>query len=567
MNLAYNNLFDTLSPSRVDQKSEQKSYYGHLLEQARHMPDKWMPREKSHESQQVFHIYFNPSLSSLAPHIKAFAYELAFYHQLSIMSISQYMSAINKLCETAKRPDKLNANSDFKGLYQKQVENLHNSIKEGVIKGEKKEGAIHTAKAVSAHALRFVNFLGGYSDKNSWSTDYNLSNILPKKLAKYFSLAELQVYRNELRAAQEIKTRFIPYSVLYDIMNFVYALPPSHIKTVIIIAAHTGLRISEIRGLQTDCLTKVSDAEIKMAKGYLEEMERSISIRPDYSESYWLSGHLIFKKKGDAPIEGAPILVGKEVKQAIDELIELTADARSKADSDMLFINMIRRGEYGVRSYTSLRKDRNLLVEQGMPFATFHQFRATFATILYDLKVPIGMIEKYLNHIRSDVTSGYIASEKERGVTLMNRVLDGRIKGGDDESYKQFEKELNSAVSAPEFAGLTFGAQASLFQRLLKEHDIKIDFGDHGHCVMPVSEVCPHGYESVSPCHTSDCKKFKPDPNEKPFFIHLLDTRKGHRHEIEKLAEEHNSLNVNFERFDNDIKSISNIIDLIEKVS
>ena len=570
MNLVYD-VFDDLSTSTAVNNKEQKSYYNYLLEQAKNIPDKWMPKERSHESESLYHIYFDSKPPKLKPYIKAFAHELMFYYQLSLGTLSGYLISIDKLFEIAERPNELDIDADFESLFEKHIENMYERVKDNVIEAKNisKESSIMNAKATSTSALRFINFLGGYTEKNNWSTNYDISTKLPKKIANYFSVAELQVYRNELKAVQTRKKyRAIPYSMLHEIMEFIYALPPSYIKTVIIIAAHTGLRISEIRGLSIDCITKVSKTEIRSVENYLTEIGRVVGIRADYSESYWLSGHLIFKKKGENPTEGAPILIGKEVKQAVDELIELTSKAREASGSSMLLINKSDRYGYTVRSYASLQKDRNILTEQGMPFVTFHQFRATFATILADLKVPMGMIQKYLNHIRSDVTAGYIASEKERDIKLLNAVLSRRVADADNnEEYGQFEKELRSAVSAPEFAGLSFGSQSAFFRRLLKEHDIKINFADHGHCVLPATEICPHGYENVAPCHTSDCKKFKPDPNEKPFFISLLETRKEQKETIEQFAMEHGGIDVNLERFNSDIESISSILNLINKAS
>ncbi len=570
MNLAYD-IFDDPSISAAISKKEQKSYYDYLLAQAKNIPDKWMPKERSHESESLYHLYFDSKPPKLKLYIKAFAYELMFYYQLRPGTLSGYLTSIDKLFEIAENPNELDIDTDFKNLFEKHIENMYEKVKNNVLeaKSVNTESSIGTAKSYSANVLRFIHFLGGYTEKNNWSSSYDISKKLPKKLAKYFTLPELQVYRNELRSVyQARKTRAIPYSMLHDIMEFVYALPPSCIKTVIIIAAHTGLRISEIRGLEINCLEKVSKTEISSVENYLEEIGRTAGIRADFGESYWLSGYLVFKKKGEVPAKGVPILVGKEVKQAIDELIKLASKDREASGSNMLLINRSDRYGYTVRSYTSLLKDRSRLVEQGMPFITFHQFRATFATILADLKVPIGMIQKYLNHISSDVTSGYIASERERDIQLLNAILSGRVTNAyNNESYGQFEKELKSVVSTSEFAGLSFGSQATFFRRLLKEHDIKINFADHGHCVLPADEICPHGYENVAPCHTSGCKKFKPDPNEKPFFVGLLATRKEQRETIEQFAIEHGGIDVNLERFDSDMESISNILDLINKAS
>lgn len=584
MNLAYKSIVPNFNEEKDTQNTDQLSYNKYLLSKAKEIPDVWFVRDKYYENEEVTSVCFNKVSPILELYIKAFAYELLYHNGLEVESVVHIIRSVYRfIFHSYEDVHALGIESDYREGFDKYIEKLRIAVREKVFSmvatkttalDNEKEGdnwllSKKTALTYANQCYRFLVFLSSYSKKHLWIKESGYTKELPNKFSEYFSPDELQVFRSTLRDLSEENkaNKAIPYSILYDVMKFVYSQPPSYIKTAIIIAAHTGLRISEIRGLQIDCLTKLSTTEIKSAKEYVKKIGGAVALKSDFSKSYWVSGHSIFKGKGKYPIEGAPILVGIQVKHAIDELISITADIREKSGSKYLFINNSSgKNTYGIRSYQALLNDRDAFVEQGMPFIRFHQFRATFATILYDLRVPIGMIEKYLNHIRSDVTAGYITSERKRDIDILNAILAKKIVGSEkDSAYIEFERALRSAVATAEFAGMTFSSQASFFRRMLKQYGIKVSLGDHGICVLPMNEVCSHGYENANPCHTSGCKKFSPNVDERDFFVKLIESRKKQKKEITSFAKQHGSAKIDLQRFDRDILNINNIINWIDK--
>jgi hypothetical protein len=315
-----------------------------------------------------------------------------------------------------------------------------------------------------------------------------------------------------------------------------------------------------------DCLEEISRTEQLTIQNYLGQVRISAPVNLNYSESYWLNYHTI-KQNGGVLEKGTPILVGKAVKQAIDELIEFTVEYREESGSDMLFLNKQTNGNISVRSSSTLRGDRDKLAKEGMPFLKFHQLRATFATILHKLGVPIGMIEKYLNHISSDVTAGYISSQRSESLNLFNKVLDSNISGvNNNEEYGDFAEELLQVIENSEFSGLTHNSQMKMFERLVSKHNVKLSSGDHGTCVLPLEKTCPNGYGSVNPCHTAECSSFKPDADEeaKQYFILSLAQNENKELELKKIAEEHGAIQINFDPIHTAIRSLTSILQQIE---
>ena len=349
--------------------------------------------------------------------------------------------------------------------------------------------------------------------------------------------------------------------MLHDIMEFVEPLPASYIKTAIIVMAEAGLRISEVRTLTIDCLEPVTDPEIKTVAKYLKRLGKNAPVELDYSKSYWLNYH-ITKNKGGNITKGTPILVGESVKNAINELIELTVDLRKEAKNNMLFLNKHNK-KITVRSTSALRQDRDKLIKKGMPYFRFHQFRATFATILNRLGVPLGMIEKYLNHMYSDVTNGYINSRRKENTTIFNKILNESIGGNaNNKAFLEYQRELLSMFETSEFNGLSYNSQHKMLERLMQKHNIKLGSADHGTCVLPMDRECPNGYEGVNPCHTEDCECFMPDSDEESenFFILSLAKTENKEIELKKFAQEHGSVHVNFEQINKAKKSLNNIL-------
>lgn len=556
----YNNY--ELSSEEIVKDNE--SYNEYLLKKAKDIPDIWLPEKRRYSSEARNSIYFDKFGIGLKTYVKAFALDLYSFVGNEFITVNDTISSVRIFLNTISKEELLDINSSFQKHYENYLGLLRDRVK-NTVKNENSM-AVSTARNHAIQTLKFIVFLNAYSKKNTWASSHNITTSLPVKLAKYFNKKELQAFQNELVALQgENKTKSIAWGVMYETMKFIDSQPTSYIKTAIIVMAEAGLRISEVRQLKVDCIEPVSKTEQLAVEKYLKDLDRSAPIELDYSESYWLKYDVVKKKGGDLE-RGTPILVGKKVKQAIDDLMVLTAEIREEFGSNMLFVNKTSTTEVGVRSYSALLEDRNRLIEKGMPFFKFYQLRATFATILHRLGVPLGMIEKYMNHVESDITAGYINDKRNENMNLFNKILDDNIADiANNKNYNDFHESLLSVVENSEFAGLSHSSQIKMFERLMRRYDVKLNSSEHGTCVLPSKKVCPNGYEGVNPCHTSECNSFKPDKDEesKQFFILSLARAENKETELRKFAEEHGSAEINYESIDRAKRSLISIIQQI----
>lgn len=552
----------------ADSQEDDKSFSEYLFEKAKDISDNWQPHGKRYESEESARVVFGEASPKLKIYIKAFAIEQHDFIGNEIKTVRAEVSNIYVFLKTLPNPDKLCIDTSMEKHFEAYIKKLQSSAK-NIVDKKKKSLKVKTVRGYAISVLKFITFLNYYSDLHRWSIGHNVTTELPKKLSKYFSNKELQIFKNELVTLQsENQTKSISWATMYDIMKFVEAQPPSYIKTAIVVMANAGLRISEVRELKIDCLEKVSEIEQLAVFRHFKRIGKLAPMKLDYSDSYWLKYYIVKNKEGVLE-SGTPILVGKAVKKAIDETIELTAELRYEAGSDMLFLNKGCKKGITIREYGVFLADRDKLVEKGMPFLRFHQLRATFATILHRLNVPVDIIEKYMNHVSSDVTSRYINSQRNESMSLLNKVLDGGISGtNNDEKRGEFSEELLLAIESNKFAGLSHSSQIKMFERLMRKHDIKLSVGDHGTCVLVGNKTCPNGYEGVNPCHTAECKSFNPDVDDetKQFFILSLARAENKEAELKKFADEHGSVQVNYEPIHRAQRSLAGILQQIGSV-
>lgn len=544
-------------------QEEDSNYHEYLLKKAEEIPLKWKPYEGRFESESVRTFNFERFKPQIRLYVIAWAMDRLWMQGVDAQTIEV---GLNSLAEMLEENPWVGINTNMEAVFQKYIEKLFESARQKVVGDEGDSLTIGTARRKAFDTIRFVLFCSSYDKVHKWSMTADILRLLPNKLHKYLNKAEIEAFRVKLFELENAKkTPSIPWATLYDLMTFLKKEPPSYVKTAIIIGVEAGLRISEIRQLYRDCLEPVSEAEKATMQRHLRRYADAAPIELDYSNSAWLKYHVI-KGKGSEIVEGAPILVGKAVIEAINDLKAMTAELAERSGSDMLFLNEQSSGEISVRSYASLQGDRNTLVEKGMPYIRFHQLRATFATILHRLGVPIEMIEKYMNHVRSDVTTGYIDADLNENREVYARVLDNSIAGmQNNEAYQSMRDELVSVAEFPGFVSMSDGSRINFFKRLQRRYDVKIKIEDHGNCVLPADKSCPEGYDDVLPCHHNSCKSFHPDQNEKPFFIGALDGVLEKKVVFEAFAKEHGSLSVAPSRFNQSINSLNDIITLIER--
>lgn len=541
-------------------------YSEYLLKKARKLPDKWKPRTSKYEGETVPFIYFRDELSDLKDHIKAYAYQLFTLSNQDPKTINTKVTTIRNFIKTLsiKRIDE---NTCLKEAFVGRIASLHLDIREHFFAGEI-TNKLRRTRDDAIVLLEFILFLDLYSDANRWVFEFDLSKELPDKLVRYFKREELEVYRLQFnKLIEKSRTPALDWLTTYEVVKFLDNITEPHYgKSTIIICLEAGLRISEIRTLQVDCLTPVTAQEQEMVAKHFIRLKREAPIELDYSESRWLHYHVVKGKGGDI-VPGTPILVGQRVIKAVEDIMEYTKGFREESGSDMLFLNRVRsrKKPFRVRSYSALLYDLRELFELGLPILRFHQLRATFATILHRLRVPIGMIEKYMNHVSSDVTACYISDQRKESSDAMTWLLDNDVNDlKDNEQLEVLQQDLILLVGTFEFIGLSHNSRISLFERLAKRYNIKIGMSDHGACVLPRDTICPNGFEDVLPCHASDCKTFYPDKGAEDFFVALLENNEQRLKEIEKLLVVHGDVDVNIDMLEIAKRSYENIIKKIK---
>lgn len=563
---------------------EEKSYSEYLLKKGKELPDEWTPREPKYPSEQIQTIYFrtheevdgpeNPEnkiiiyhLSGMKDYVKAYAHKLFYLNKRDHKTINVKVRSITRFFRDYVGY-KCTPKTNFKNAFINQIADFKKRIKENALdakKGDNKRTLI--ARAIDAYD--FMLFLEQYSKTNTWVNKFDLQTELPGKLVKYFTKEEIEVYRLQIVAAnKKNKTPALGWSTAYEVAKFIdnfrgfnYALE------AISISLEAGLRISEIRELKRDCLKPVTKEEEKSVARHFARQGRS-PIELDYSESRWLVYHVV-KGKGGELTEGTPILVGKRVTDAINRVLNATAELAEESESDMLFLNKPNGMNVTVRSYSMLLNDLRELFESGMPLVKFHQCRATFATILYFLDIPIGVIEKYLNHVSSDVTKGYVDAREDESSSALGWMLQNKLDENADERLKELRVELLKLVGSSTFLGLSHNSRLKLFQRLQASYGVKLKMGDHGVCVLPDKEKCPHGFEDVLPCHSAGCDKFNPDTDDEAenFFQALLNNNDERINELEELAAAHDGIQVNFDILHEEKSSLEAILQIVKKAS
>ncbi len=291
--------------------------------------------------------------------------------------------------------------------------------------------------------------------------------------------------------------------------------------------------------LKKGCLVPVSKEEIGAARAYRKKHKIGLGgVDPDWSEMYWLMGHQVIKdKKSTEWSIGTPILVSKVVYSALKEVEEFTSELREESGLEYLFINK-HGGRIRVRSYAAMQSSKQKFVKDGkLPYFRFHQTRATFATILYDLGIPEEMIKKYLNHVNIETTSDYISSNHEREYMEMNAVAAGRILGisVNDKKVDSFAREVTGVATSSEWEHLDYFDQLAVYASIKRKNNLSVVYYDHGFCMLGLGESCQYGYGDVKPCYLSDCGKFEADKDELPSLVEMLREREKALPELKKL--------------------------------
>lgn len=200
---------------------------------------------------------------------------------------------------------------------------------------------------------------------------------------------------------KKLRVEFIPDDVVTQINTALVTEENPYLKYGIIILQSTGMRIGDLLKLRTDCIKK------HLISGYTIE---------------W------FQHKGKKNKE--PMPVRNECVDAVEKLIEITAEIRDEANEKDKDLLMIHRPAVGLYAGTVKAVEKSTFAREWLKKfirkndikdadgnyynLTCHQFRRTLGTDMLSKGVNINVIQKVLGHQNPRVTEKFYADVKDR---------------------------------------------------------------------------------------------------------------------------------------------------------
>jgi integrase len=343
------------------------------------------------------------------------------------------------------------------------------------------------------HMERYIQWLHEYTKNNLKQKNANPQEYVSRALKIMGKFLE-DIQRYEYDMAPETHVRlllfpedkpkarkkpvdqidYIPDSVLEQLFTHIDDLP-KEIVPVVWIAFKTGLRISDILGLTSDCL---------------ERLNGKYSIITDIEKTYVI-GHRI-------PID-------EELATILAVLIHNSKENSNQDNNPEGFIFVRYRGSRKGKPFSqrwvrealdSLVKQNNIVDENGKLFHfKTHQFRHTFAVKMLNAGADILTVQELLAHASPEMTLRYA------------RLLD-------DTKRKAFEKVITQGVFSFDLNGEVQEIKAGediptdILDALWNDHKLNAMDNPYGTCHARLNGNCPH--MEASPCLTcnggSPCK-------------------------------------------------------------
>lgn len=535
------NTVEAIVAQEANRANETKSFLQYISSVIKDIPDKWDVSKYDKRPDNTVTIDFAWASKDIRMACKYWAWTLIFRQDFQPASVKSMVGNAAFFFEFARNRHGLDEVKDnFYYAWMAYIDDLKLRVKSSLAEDSKNSLRPRTASQYASNALMFVAQLGSMHKGFEWVFRRDYSVLLPHDMSSYLTADERHEFRQKLVRLQfENKTQVVPYDELLVLTRGLEGCHDIYLKNAVKVAFHTGLRITEVLILKKGCLVPVSKEEIESARAYREKHRIGLGgVDPDWSEMYWLMNHRVIKDKKTTEWSiGTPIMVSKVVYDALKEVEEFTSELREESGLDYLFINK-HKGRIRVRGYGALQHSKQKLIKDGkLPYFRFHQTRATFATILYDLGISEEMIKKYLNHVNTETTSGYISSNHEREYMEMNAVAAGRMLGisVNDKKVDSFAREVTGVASSSEWEHLDYFDQLAVYASIKRKNNLSVVYYDHGFCMLGLGESCQYGYGDVKPCYLSDCGKFEADKDELPSFAEMLREREKALPELKKL--------------------------------
>ncbi|TDK54240.1 transposase [Bacillus salipaludis] len=266
----------------------------------------------------------------------------------------------------------------------------------------------------------------------------------------------------------------IPEFVLEQLFTHINELHKDVIP-VILVAFKTGLRISDVLGLTSDCL---------------ERLNGKYSIVTDIEKTY---------------VKGHRIPIDEELANILAVLIHKSKENSNQDNNPEGFIFIRYRGARKGRPYSQgwvrnrvneFAKEKNIVDENGNLFnIKTHKFRHTYAVKMLNSGVDILTVQELLAHASPEMTLRYA------------KLLD-------DTKRKAFESVINQGVFSFDLNGEVQEIKAvedipqDILQALWQDHKLNAMDNPYGTCHARLKGNCPH--MEAPPCLTcnggSPCK-------------------------------------------------------------
>ncbi|WP_418187225.1 tyrosine-type recombinase/integrase [Aliarcobacter lanthieri] len=391
------------------------------------------------------------------------------------------------------------------------------------------------AKKISSIRKFLLNMFNEGVSELSFIQDIEVSKLIPVNSPEYFYEGEmLDRYYESIEKDYEDKRLSYPH--LIEILETMTEWDDLELECLITILVNTGLRVSEALNLQVGCYSKATEEEYA---AFLESRIDAEIIASDEKTIYWLDNYFASKTKKSEWTIGNPILIGQKTKEAIDFLIIHSADAREdlkgKHGESKIFATFRNNKAIVPKVHYFNYKKKKVCERLDIPKFSFHQFRHTFAKMLYDSGVPLAFIKKYLNHIYTDMTAHYTGTSMEDKMKTYIEFAESEKVESLNIKVKELHRELKNAIDSEDFQAMSFENRLDLLDMVIENSNLGINVMDHGICLLQNGTPCPNNYLDINSCIDELCGKFVVTEKSISYINNLIEYRTNAISELENL--------------------------------
>jgi len=368
------------------------------------------------------------------------------------------------------------------------------------------------------HIIKYIEYLHKYAKNSLKRRDSHPENYVSRSLSTLQKfLEDIQRYEYEMAPKTHVrllsfpedkpKSRkksidqidYIPDFVLEQLFTHINDLHKD-VQPVVWVAFKTGLRISDVLGLTTDCLVKLND---------------QYSIETDIEKTY---------------VKGHRIPIDDELAEILAVLIDKSKELSNQDNNPEGYIFVRYRGQRKGKPFSQmwiqdqlniLAKRKNITGENGNLFYfKTHQFRHTYGVKMLNGGADILTVQELLAHASPEMTLRYA------------KLLDNTKRKAFESVMKQgvFSFDLNGEVQ-----GIKAGEDipTDILDALWQDHKLNAMDNPYGTCHARLNGNCPH--MEAPPCLTcgdnqTPCKDLAvgfSELDQQKYELHIKTTTKA----------------------------------------